>query len=125
MQPCDTILLLMWAIEKNESTLHKVGNLLLKVLKDKNMQILQTLLHLRGAFTMQKGQKDSQSLKRLDLRHEDKGIKYIKPTHPNLLLQSFSVCPHSAPCLRQSILTGPVGSDREESQRSVLMTALL
>lgn len=59
---CDTIILLMWAIEKNEPTLHKVGNLLFKALIY-IYAILQALLHLRSVFKMyQVEKKQGQSI---------------------------------------------------------------
>lgn len=48
----DTIILLMWAIEKNEPTPRKVGNLLFKALIYIYKAILQTLLYLRSVFKM-------------------------------------------------------------------------
>ena len=53
-QPWDTAIPFMWATEKDVTPLHKVGNLLSKVLtflKKKKLN-LQTPLHLRGIFKM-------------------------------------------------------------------------
>lgn len=52
LQPWDTTIPFMWATEKDVTPLHKVGNLLSKVLRffKKKKLILRTLLHLRGVF---------------------------------------------------------------------------